>query len=423
MGTKNLKVFAVLTLIFIFTFTLIGCDLVKDVVKEEAFSSTVTIEGIEEDEHTEHFTLSEDFADSSVTFTAADVEAGTVSHTFTDLEGEVEISLAIDNQAIEDGYYAEVDPVTVDIDDPDVTFALDWTAVEPEAAAVTLSGETEVTSYQEDVTETYTAELDIELAGVPVTLNVDNEEAVEIAESVVETDAAGAAEFEVTFLAEQDAEIALTASIDEADEGVGESASYSLAVVVDTDLEGNIANVLDTEPLEVPFGTEFEDLDLPEEVEVVLDDEDETIFAVSVAWDEGDYDGEEAGTYTLQGELVDLPKGITNEDELMAEIEVTVLEMASIEFNVSPESIELDVGESEQLNVDVTEPEENYSVDFTSANESIATVDGDGLVTAVSGGSTSIEVTVEAENYESASETVSVTVEAESDRVIIELDD
>jgi len=383
MWNKRLKIFTIVTLLVVFTFNMAGCDLFKELVDEEDFSSTVTIEGIEEAEHAGHFTLSEDFKDSSVTFTAADVEAGTLSHTFTDLEGKAEISLAIDNEAIEDGYYAEVDPVTVDIDDPDVTFALDWTAVEPEAAAVTLSGETEITSYQADVTETYTAELDIELAGVPVTLSADNEEAVEIAESVVETDATGAAEFEVTFLAEQDTEIELTASIDEADEGVGESASDTLTVVVDTDRipEGNIASVVEPEPIEVAFGTEFEDIDLPEEVEVVLDDEDETTFAIAVEWDEGDYDGEEAAIYTLQGELVDLPEGITNEDELEAEIEVTVLEMASVEFTVTPESLELDEGDTAQLDVEVTDPEENYSVDFASANGSVATVDGDGLVT------------------------------------------
>ncbi len=84
-----------------------------------------------------------------------------------------------------------------------------------------------------------------------------------------------------------------------------------------------VVAVEDLGPMTVPFGTAFEDLDLPETVEVTLDDD--SVEDVDVEWAEGDYDGNTAGTYTLYGTL-DLPEGIENPDNLMAEIDVTVEE-------------------------------------------------------------------------------------------------
>ena len=59
------------------------------------------------------------------------------------------------------------------------------------------------------------------------------------------------------------------------------------------------------EEMEVPFGTPFDDLDLPEYVSVVVTDPDEveSDIEVRVNWDADDYDAEQSGKYTIHGTL------------------------------------------------------------------------------------------------------------------------
>jgi len=65
----------------------------------------------------------------------------------------------------------------------------------------------------------------------------------------------------------------------------------------------------------------FEDLGLPEKVEVTLDN---GITAnLKVTWQEGDYDPKEVGVYVIKGDLT-LAEGIENPDGLQAEYEITV---------------------------------------------------------------------------------------------------
>lgn len=59
------------------------------------------------------------------------------------------------------------------------------------------------------------------------------------------------------------------------------------------------------EEMEVPFGTPFDDLDLPEYVSVAVTDPDEveSDIEVRVNWDADDYDAEQSGKYTIHGTL------------------------------------------------------------------------------------------------------------------------
>ncbi len=89
--------------------------------------------------------------------------------------------------------------------------------------------------------------------------------------------------------------------------------------------EGNIQSVQDFDGFEVDLGTTFEELTLPEQVSVTLDDANETVVELEVEWAQGDYDGNTEDTYTLTGDII-VVGAITNTDELTARIEITVVE-------------------------------------------------------------------------------------------------
>ena len=84
-----------------------------------------------------------------------------------------------------------------------------------------------------------------------------------------------------------------------------------------------ITSVEEVPDINVVYGTDFEDIGLPEEVEVTL--ADNSTADLEVNWLEGDYDGDTAGTYTLVGDLV-LPDNITNPDNLHPTVDVIVAE-------------------------------------------------------------------------------------------------
>ncbi|MFW5663469.1 MAG: Ig-like domain-containing protein [bacterium] len=93
--------------------------------------------------------------------------------------------------------------------------------------------------------------------------------------------------------------------------------------VLDPDIDLIITSVEDPGVVTVDYGTAFEDLPLPEELDVMLDNEES--ISLSVDWSEEDYDELTAGFYTLQGEL-QLQEGIDNPDDIQPQIGVVVLE-------------------------------------------------------------------------------------------------
>lgn len=103
-----------------------------------------------------------------------------------------------------------------------------------------------------------------------------------------------------------------------------------------------ITDVPSLEPITVAFATPFEALELPESIEVAL--ENSTARLVSVTWNESDYNGSVAGTNTISGALI-LEEGILNPSDLTASIDVIVSEdfvTSVMEF----EPLEVDLGTS-----------------------------------------------------------------------------
>ena len=83
--------------------------------------------------------------------------------------------------------------------------------------------------------------------------------------------------------------------------------------------------------------------------------------------------------------------------------------------SISPKNNNLEVGNTRQLNVTI-EPSnaDNESVSFESDDESVATVDSDGIVTAVSEGTTTVTVTTEDGGFTDTA-TINVTEPEEGD--------
>mgnify|MGYP006284732977 CR=1 FL=1 len=94
-------------------------------------------------------------------------------------------------------------------------------------------------------------------------------------------------------------------------------------LVSDPDVDINITVVIHPEPLTVELGVPFEELALPETIEVLLENSES--INLEVIWQEGDYNPALTGTYGLSGELV-LIEGVANPDNLQAQIDVTVTE-------------------------------------------------------------------------------------------------
>ncbi|MDB8711095.1 discoidin domain-containing protein [Mediterraneibacter gnavus] len=83
----------------------------------------------------------------------------------------------------------------------------------------------------------------------------------------------------------------------------------------------SLVEIVNPENVEVEKGTSAEEIGLPENVNVRLNNEMEIL--VPVVWDKADYQKDTPGTYTLQGNL-NLPSAIKNPDNLQAQVQVTV---------------------------------------------------------------------------------------------------
>lgn len=87
-------------------------------------------------------------------------------------------------------------------------------------------------------------------------------------------------------------------------------------------LRPNAAEVEHPAPLTVPYGTGFDELNLPSTVQVTGDDGN--TYTLPVTWQAGNYNGNAAGTYTLTGALDLTGSELLNPDGLTASIQVTV---------------------------------------------------------------------------------------------------
>ena len=87
-------------------------------------------------------------------------------------------------------------------------------------------------------------------------------------------------------------------------------------------LRPNAAEVEHLAPLTVPYGTGFDELNLPATIRVTGDDGN--AYILPVTWQAGNYNGNAAGTYTLTGALDLTGSELLNPDGLTASIQVTV---------------------------------------------------------------------------------------------------
>ena len=85
--------------------------------------------------------------------------------------------------------------------------------------------------------------------------------------------------------------------------------------------------------ISVPYGTELEDVELPSNVKVILDDD--TVVFLNVYWDDetSGYDGNTAGIYEFEGEIK-LTDGIANTANHMAKVKVIVEEEEVIDKDI-----------------------------------------------------------------------------------------
>lgn len=107
----------------------------------------------------------------------------------------------------------------------------------------------------------------------------------------------------------------------------------------------NIRSVDNPEPLTVPYGTAFEDLNLPDTVTVQLDNGDELEIPVEWSAQDGDgnaYDGNTAGSYTLTGALS--TDEAANPENLTAAIEITVAQRPTLTGVVHPDPLRVPYG-------------------------------------------------------------------------------
>lgn len=93
----------------------------------------------------------------------------------------------------------------------------------------------------------------------------------------------------------------------------------------------------------------------------------------------------------------------------MITIPVTVTVLGEISLSVDPLTVNLTVGGQQQLTVFVSPSDAGVS--FSSGNNSVATVDGAGRITAVGAGSTNVTVTAAKAGYATATRTVTVQVQ------------
>jgi glucan-binding YG repeat protein len=103
----------------------------------------------------------------------------------------------------------------------------------------------------------------------------------------------------------------------------GVSISKTINLTVDIISDNSITTVESLSDIKVATGTNKEDLELPENVFITLGNL--TTTSAAVTWDSGNpvYNGNSAGTYSFTGTL-DIPKYITNPNNLQASVNVIV---------------------------------------------------------------------------------------------------
>lgn len=171
----------------------------------------------------------------------------------------------------------------------------------------------------------------------------------------------------------------------------------------------------DPEEMIVSQGTSWPIPGLPTEVDVYLRCSKETISAY-VTWEQGDYDDETPGTYTVSGTL-DLPDWVTNPHNIIASLDITVEEEEILDITgvTNPSGISVAYGTAwppSSLPATVTVTLEDESTASVSVSWAQGSYDGDVADTYTLTG-TLTDLPSNITNSTSKTASISVTVEEE----------
>src|SRR6056297_455179 len=121
---RNIKNITILILVIIFSFIFTSCD--SPPILVETYDSIVTIEGINDPQHVEHFTLMTNSNETIIedNFSPENVHNNTLTYEITGLEDNTDVSLVIDNQKIEGLEYEDSYQKTITQTKPDITIDL-----------------------------------------------------------------------------------------------------------------------------------------------------------------------------------------------------------------------------------------------------------------------------------------------------------
>ncbi len=91
-------------------------------------------------------------------------------------------------------------------------------------------------------------------------------------------------------------------------------------------------------------------------------------------------------------------------------MEFTALQDPAVQFNFAPGELVMEVGDQGYIQVYVTDPPADAVIEYESNDDSVATVDDEGLVSAEAEGEARVKITVDAEGYEPAEDSIEITV-------------
>src|SRR6056297_2246593 len=121
---RNIKNITILILVIIFSFTFTSCD--SPPILVETYDSIVTIEGINDPQHVEHFTLMTNSNETVIedNFLPENVHNNTLTYEIAGLENNTNVSLIIDNESIEGSEYEDSYQKIITQSNPDITIDL-----------------------------------------------------------------------------------------------------------------------------------------------------------------------------------------------------------------------------------------------------------------------------------------------------------
>jgi len=146
------KIISIFILIFALTLTLSACDGIGEEIGSEPaeYDIDIIIEGVEDKAHYDLFTVTNDYDDTSLYWDSEDdLDNNSLKGTITGLEGEVEFTIAIDDEDIEGSYSTENNTEIVDESDSELKFNVEYNLPQTEVEFLVTNSNGESIKYAE----------------------------------------------------------------------------------------------------------------------------------------------------------------------------------------------------------------------------------------------------------------------------------